>query len=133
MNTRRATALMSTTLSLAALSAGVALAAPASAIDIEIIEVAGCTRGSTITLSAAPGGGQLALGVAVDGSGAGNIWSVTLTDNVAGVYAGLKRANAAGDVSVARSTRDQSGTDNVVATAVNFRTGEFCLATLPVG
>lgn len=116
----------------AALVASLAAAPAASATDIEVPVVATCTKGSTIALTATAASGSIAITVAVDGAKAWHPWAIGVADNLTGVYAGVRVSNAAGDVSVSRSTADQSGTDNVSASAVDLRTGEVCLATLPV-
>ncbi len=109
-----------------------AIASPASAADIEIGNWTACSQGSAIRIAATSGSGQISATVTVNGSAAGQTWGVSLSDNWTYVYGGLKRADAAGDVAVTRSTADQSGTDNLIASAVNFRTGEVCAATLSV-
>lgn len=130
MTTRRS----ATTLTLAGLLGAALVYAPAaSATDVEVPVIATCTKGSTISLTATGGAGNVAITVAVDGAKAWHPWAVGIADNLTGVYAGVRVSNAAGDVSVSRSTADQSGTDNVSASAIDLRTGEVCVATVPVG
>lgn len=115
-----------------ALTAALAYAPAASATAIEVPVVATCTKGSTISLTASASGASIAITVGVDGSGAYHPWAVGVADNLTGVYAGVRVSNTAGDVAVSRGTADQSGTDNVGASAIDLRTGEVCVATLPV-
>lgn len=129
MNPRRST--LATTFTAVVVGA-LALAPAASATEVEVPVVAACTKGSTISLAATPSAGNLSITMVVDGGGAYHLWVLGIGDNLTGVYGGVRMANSAGDLSVSRGTADQAGTDNIGASAVNLRTGEVCVATLPV-
>ncbi len=119
--------------SAALVGAALAIAPAASAAVPASVNVSGCTLGSTITLSGTPSAGRIAVSLTVDGAAAGQYWSVAIGDNLTGVYAGLKKSDANGDVAVAASTGDQSGTDYLTGSAFNWRTGEVCGAAVSVG
>jgi len=54
------------------------------------------------------------------------VWQLFLSDNRTRIYAGSKRSDGGGGLSVRKVTTDRDGADRIKATGVNLATGESC-------
>ena len=54
------------------------------------------------------------------------MWQLFLSDNRTRIYAGSKRSDGGGGLSVRKVTTDRDGADRIKATGVNLATGESC-------
>jgi len=97
----------------------------------DVRTVAKCSTSSTIKLKAKPDNGRIQIEAEVDSNRVGQTWSTRLTDNNVRVFAGNKVTLApSGSFSVRVLAPNRAGTDTIVATARNVRTGETCKATV---
>jgi hypothetical protein len=98
------------------------------------IKVAGvCSDGSTSKLKSKLDDGRLETEFEVDQNVVGSKWDVTITDNGKTVYSHAKTTLApSGSFSVEVRHGNQTGADNIAASATNRTTGETCTASLSI-
>ena len=103
---------------------------PAQANDRDVIREGNCGRASDWKLKLSPENGRLEVEWEVDQNVVGDTWRFRITDNGTQILAGQRTTTAPSGSFEARTvTANRPGSDNVVATATNLRTGEFCRGT----
>jgi len=116
----------------AAMLVGLA-ASPASAKGNDVKVAGTCSAGSTWKLKAGVRDSGIESEFEVDSNRVGQVWSVRMTDNGTQVFAGKRTTVApSGSFSISRRMANRAGTDTIVATATNARTGETCSGTVAV-
>ncbi len=69
----------------------------------------------------------------VDSNRVGQVWNVTINDNGARVFTGVRTTTApSGSFTVVRRIADKAGVDNIVASAKNRATGESCVGRVSI-
>jgi hypothetical protein len=119
---------------IAAVAAGLSIvgllnAAPAMAKDGDVEVTGPCSAGSTFDLKLGVRDGGIETEFEVDSNVVGQTWKVRIADNGARVFAHSAVTTApSGSFDVRTNLPNLTGTDNVVAKAVNPATGEKCVA-----
>jgi hypothetical protein len=125
---RRVVLLVAPAALLVGLSAG-----SASAKDGDVKVKGTCSAGSTWKLKAGVRDSGIESEFEVDSNKVGQVWSVRMTDNGTQVFAGNRTTVApSGSFSISRHFANRTGTDTIVATATNARTGETCSGTVAI-
>ncbi|HEX5560119.1 MAG TPA: hypothetical protein VFX52_00655 [Nocardioidaceae bacterium] len=118
----------------AALIGGVvaAGATPASAKGVEARSSGHCGATSTTwKLKAKADGSRIETELEVDSNRAGQLWTVSLSDNRVRVYTGTRHTTApSGSFSVERLLANRTGRDVITADARNAVTGQTCHGTV---
>ena len=98
------------------------------------VKVSGtCTSGSHWKLKAGARDSGIETEFEVDSNRVGQVWSVRITDNGSQVFAGRKTTVApSGSFSVSRHIVNRAGTDKIVGTATNIKSGEKCTGTVSI-
>jgi hypothetical protein len=105
----------------------------ASAKDGDVKVSGRCSNGSNWKLKAGARDGGIETEFEVDSNRNGQVWSVRMTDNGVQVFAGKKTTVApSGSFSVERHIANRAGTDKIVGTATNAKTGETCTGTVSI-
>ena len=108
-------------------AAMLALAPAALAKGGDVRAAGNCSAATDWKLKAKADNGRLDVEYEIDSNKVGQLWTVTLTDNGVKVYSGSRvTAAPSGSFSVATKVPNRAGTDSLVATAKNSRTGETC-------
>ena len=88
-----------------------------------------CTIASTSKLTVKHDNGRIETEFEVDSNRVGQQWNVVIKDNGVTVFTGTRTTTApSGSFEVNRRIRNRAGTDTIVASAKNVRTGEHCTA-----
>jgi hypothetical protein len=92
-----------------------------------------CTIHSTAKLKAKHDSGRIEVEFEVDQNRNGRLWNVRVSDDGHRVFTGARRTVApSGSFTLRVLIPNRSGTDTIVARAVNATTGEVCQARLNV-
>ncbi|MEY2401985.1 MAG: hypothetical protein QOJ08_2096 [Ilumatobacteraceae bacterium] len=92
-----------------------------------------CSKGSHWKLKAGPRDSGIETEFQVDSNRNGQVWSVRIRDNGVQVFSGQRTTVApSGSFSISRHIANRAGTDTIVATASNAKTGETCTGTVRV-
>ena len=104
-------------------------AAPAHASD-EVRRRGSCSGGpGDWTLRVRRDDGVLRLRFKIDDVPTGQSWQLFMSDNGTRVYSGTKTSDG-GEVRVSKRTTNRSGSDRIVASGVNTKTGTTCEGSL---
>jgi hypothetical protein len=123
-------ALIAAALGVGVLVTGAGYTTNASARDDDVRRAGSCTGRSTSKIKLSNEDGRLEVEFEVDQNRNGERWRVTMTDNGATVFRAVRVTRApSGSIEARRVIRNRAGTDRVVATGRNLRTGERCRAT----
>jgi len=119
----------------AALSLLLALGASSVAVASDEIRREGaCSSGGEWRLEVRPDDGDtLRVRLRIEHTPPGDEWEIFLSDNGTRFFAGVRTADATGEVRVSRFTRDVAGSDKVKGYAYSRATGETCSAALAYG
>ena len=105
----------------------------AAAKDGDVKTSGTCSSGSHWKLKAGVRDSGIETEFEVDSNKNGQVWSVRLTDNGVQVFAGKKTTVApSGSFSVSRHIANRAGTDRIVGTATNAKTGETCTGVVSI-
>jgi hypothetical protein len=108
-------------------------AGTAAAKDGDVKASGTCSSGTHWKLKAGARDSGIETEFEVDSNKNGQVWSIRMTDNGVQVFAGKKTTVApSGSFSVERRIANRSGTDKIVATATNAKSGEICTGTVSV-
>jgi hypothetical protein len=92
-----------------------------------------CSKGSHWKLKAGARDSGIETEFQVDSNRNGQVWSVRIRDNGVQVFSGQRTTVApSGSFSISRHLANRAGTDTIVATASNAKTGETCTGTVRV-
>jgi hypothetical protein len=92
-----------------------------------------CSKGSHWKLKAGARDSGIETEFEVDSNRNGQVWSVRMTDNGTQTFSGKRTTVApSGSFSVSRRIANRAGTDTIVATASNAKTGETCTGTVRI-
>jgi hypothetical protein len=92
-----------------------------------------CSKGSHWKLKAGARDSGIETEFQVDSNRNGQVWSVRIRDNGVQVFSGQRTTLApSGSFSISRHIANRAGTDTIVATASNAKTGETCTGTVRV-
>lgn len=116
-----------------AAAALVALPSAASASGDDIRRAGECTGGTTSKIKVKPDDGVLEVEFEVDQNQTGVKWKVKIKDNSEVVFKGAARTRGpSGSFDIERRIPNQSGTDSIVGTARNTKSGERCAAKVSI-
>lgn len=105
-------------------------AAPAHARD-EVRRRGSCSGGpGNWTLRVRLDDGVFRLRFKIDDVPAGQSWQLFMSDNGTRIYSGTKTPDSGGEVRVSKRTTNRAGSDRIVASGVNTRTGTTCEGSL---
>jgi hypothetical protein len=105
-------------------------AAPARASD-DVRRRGSCSGGpGDWTLRARRDDGALRLRFKIDDVPAGQSWQLFMSDNGTRIYSGTKTSDPGGEVRVSKRTTNRAGSDRIVASGVNTKTGTTCEGSL---
>jgi osmotically-inducible protein OsmY len=114
-------------------SAGIASAASASGGGDDIRNAGTCTDSSSSKIKVKADDGRIEVEFEVDQNKTGENWKVKIKDNGSTAFSGSATTRgASGSFSVERKIADQSGSDDIKATAKNNGTGERCSASATI-
>jgi hypothetical protein len=103
------------------------IAAPVMARDGDVSKAGSCSVHSDWKLKAGHRDGRIEVEFQIDQNRVGKQWRVRLTDNGDVFYRAIRTTQApSGSFTVNDTTRNRSGTDRIVARAVNLNSGEIC-------
>ena len=120
---------------IAAAAALVAIAVPsaATASDDDVRRSGECTGASSVKIKAKPDDGQLEVELEVDQNRNGQPWKVKIKDDGDVVVRDSARTHGpSGSFSIERRIPDRAGTDTIVGSARNKRSGERCVARVNI-
>lgn len=101
-----------------------------AARDGDVIRTGSCARASDWKLKLSNEDGQLEIEFEVDQNVVGDRWHVRIKEEGILIFDGHRRTQApSGSFEVNILTRNRAGIDDVIARAVNERTGEVCRGT----
>lgn len=116
-----------------AAAALVALPSAANASDDDVRRAGECTGGTTSKIKVKPDDGALEVEFEVDQNQSGVKWKVKIKDNSEVVFKGSARTRGpSGSFDIERRIPNQSGTDSIVGTARNTKSGERCAAKVSI-
>jgi hypothetical protein len=99
----------------------------ASAKEGDIIKTGHCSAASTWKLKLSPENGKIEVEFEVDENVNGDTWQVTFKDNGVRVFRTTAVTQGpSGSFEVRKVIANRAGADNIVAKALNLRTGEVC-------
>jgi hypothetical protein len=99
----------------------------AMAKDGDVIRRGNCRAAANWKLKLSPEDGRIEVEFEVDQNRNGRRWRVVMKDNGVRFFRGRRTTKApSGSFSVRALTNNQSGSDRVVATGTNLRTGKTC-------
>lgn len=129
MNSSRITTIFAASVAAAAIAIGTAGTAAAQGGGGDVRAAGACSAGSSWHLKAKPDDGRIQVELEIDTHRIGQPWAVTITDNATRIFTGTRTTTApSGSFSVELRAANRAGTDRVVGTARNARTGETCTA-----
>jgi hypothetical protein len=110
-----------------ALALSTVAATPAFAKDGRVERRGSCTGASVWKVKLQPDDGRIQAEFEVDSNRVGQTWNVAINDNGVRVFSGTRTTTApSGSFEVKRLIANRAGTDNIVASAHNAKTGETC-------
>lgn len=105
----------------------ITLAAPTFAKDGDIIKTGSCSGTADWKLKGGFDNGRVDVEFEVDTNRIGREWRVKLTDNGDVFFFGHRITKApSGSFTVSAQTRNRTGSDRIVARAVNLVSGQVC-------
>jgi hypothetical protein len=105
----------------------ITLAAPTFAKDGDIIKTGSCSGTADWKLKGGFDNGRVDVEFEVDTNRIGREWRVKLTDNGDVFFFGHRTTKApSGSFTVSLQTRNRTGSDRIVARAVNVNSGQVC-------